>query len=781
MDLSYLYNIDESRSVSSTITETITVPLYSDAYTDLLVRVSLKHIPKKDSLVVTYNGENITLLTDGTMPTDATAASIEYRDEFEYVAAKGVLIFHYAAQGRTFNVSYIPVASRVDAIAINKLVRVSRFVAGLEDTTDAADGETFAIWNKTELLSATNTNIIAWTAIKDRPIQITANAGTPGLMSGADKAKLDRIADTAEVFPIGSIVCDTSTTIAPTTWGGSISFASSNTVNVEPISSNTGVRFSVNVANVLGDLALYTEALKGTTYPDIVAGANNKYVVDQDPRMTNARQPLSHTHSINDITNLSTSLAGKASTIHTHVLSDITDFDADDFKGDTGDAAEIIGCSAVGLAAGSSPYVENVGTTSSADFVFGIPQGAKGDTGDPFTYDMFTEEQLEALRGPQGIQGERGDDPPNAVMSTDIYGSWTKDGIYIDTNEDKTALTISEGTLYLSGLLGDITAEEATAAADYITCDRILIRDSNNSIRLFYSGDTSLLPYDATKVTLTFHVVEDEDTGIVSVTYDQDILTASGTVSSTNNVLGEVNEDGLTFYSLVSLNAERDDDVSVVFNVGTMGCLVVYYTEYGFVCEGFSTTNAADVDNYPAIYPICSIDVYTASLTLEGETTYQFISSVSDLQIRYPVIRAIQGNAADVSAAMTQYSFDADDWEEAESGTYVLTILTDTCPVGLPFKAIVSSTSSGAQAKTYAMSTDTSIVLHTDPDNPYAELISNTAYAGYILLGTVTSSGNVDDSPIAELTSKVTEYGAIIKDLQQKVLVLTAALAASSN
>ena len=36
------------------------------------------------------------------------------------------------------------------------------------------------------------------------------------------------------------------------------------------------------------------------------------------------------------------------------------------------------------------------------------PRGYKGDKGDPFTYSDFTAEQLEALRGPQGIQGERG-------------------------------------------------------------------------------------------------------------------------------------------------------------------------------------------------------------------------------------------------------------------------------------------------------------------------------------------------------------------------------------
>ena len=35
--------------------------------------------------------------------------------------------------------------------------------------------------------------------------------------------------------------------------------------------------------------------------------------------------------------------------------------------------------------------------------------GPKGDTGAPFTYEMFTEKQLEGLRGPQGPVGPQGD------------------------------------------------------------------------------------------------------------------------------------------------------------------------------------------------------------------------------------------------------------------------------------------------------------------------------------------------------------------------------------
>ena len=36
------------------------------------------------------------------------------------------------------------------------------------------------------------------------------------------------------------------------------------------------------------------------------------------------------------------------------------------------------------------------------------PQGPQGEKGDPFTYADFTPEQIESLRGPQGLPGEKG-------------------------------------------------------------------------------------------------------------------------------------------------------------------------------------------------------------------------------------------------------------------------------------------------------------------------------------------------------------------------------------
>ena len=43
-----------------------------------------------------------------------------------------------------------------------------------------------------------------------------------------------------------------------------------------------------------------------------------------DPRLSNARTPTAHTHPISDVTNLQTTLDGKAAAVHTHVIGDVT-------------------------------------------------------------------------------------------------------------------------------------------------------------------------------------------------------------------------------------------------------------------------------------------------------------------------------------------------------------------------------------------------------------------------------------------------------------------------
>lgn len=67
-------------------------------------------------------------------------------------------------------------------------------------------------------------------------------------------------------------------------------------------------------------------------------------------------------------------------------------------------------------AGGQAPYVGENGNWFVRETDTGV--SATGPKGDPFTYEDFTAEQLEALRGPRGIQGERGETGPQGAAFT---------------------------------------------------------------------------------------------------------------------------------------------------------------------------------------------------------------------------------------------------------------------------------------------------------------------------------------------------------------------------
>jgi oxalate decarboxylase/phosphoglucose isomerase-like protein (cupin superfamily) len=52
--------------------------------------------------------------------------------------------------------------------------------------------------------------------------------------------------------------------------------------------------------------------------------SSTKAVRADDSRLSDARTPTAHTHAISDVTNLQTSLDGKAAASHTHAISDVT-------------------------------------------------------------------------------------------------------------------------------------------------------------------------------------------------------------------------------------------------------------------------------------------------------------------------------------------------------------------------------------------------------------------------------------------------------------------------
>lgn len=93
--------------------------------------------------------------------------------------------------------------------------------------------------------------------------------------------------------------------------------------------------------------------------------------------------------------------------------------------------------------------------------VYTVNRGPKGDTGEPFTYEDFTPEQLESLKGPkgdtgpqgpqgevgpqgeQGIQGPQGEPGQNA----DLYAFQIEDGdlyVYYEDSENIPQFSINE-------------------------------------------------------------------------------------------------------------------------------------------------------------------------------------------------------------------------------------------------------------------------------------------------------------------------------------------------
>lgn len=87
-------------------------------------------------------------------------------------------------------------------------------------------------------------------------------------------------------------------------------------------------------------------------------------------------------------------------------------------------------------------------------------KGEPGKDGKPFTYDMFTSEQLEALKGPRGEQGPPG--PPGTGANVDLSPYATKqeaDNLYLKKVDIRNYLT----------MLGDPKYALKTELSDYLS------------------------------------------------------------------------------------------------------------------------------------------------------------------------------------------------------------------------------------------------------------------------------------------------------------------------
>lgn len=88
------------------------------------------------------------------------------------------------------------------------------------------------------------------------------------------------------------------------------------------------------------------------------------------------------------------------------------------------------------------------------------PKGEPGKDGKPFTYDMFTQEQLESLKGPRGEQGPPG--PPGTGSNVDLSAYATKqeaDNLYLKKVDIRNYLT----------MIGDIKYALKTELSNYLS------------------------------------------------------------------------------------------------------------------------------------------------------------------------------------------------------------------------------------------------------------------------------------------------------------------------
>lgn len=398
MKIQKLYNLDESRTIVFR-EELVTIPEDSDG------RVYLTHIPKKGTLnIQTTEGKYFKVIDNGEpLPGEVFC---DYREEYDYVSAKGILIFNKSdiSKGYGFNIEYVPVASRIDAGVINQLIDFNNIY---NDN----------IWSKDDLLNPENENIILWTAILNRPLLATEDED--GLLSKEDKRKLNDIPAGEISTPLTSLVFTTNsavpdpTTIQPTYWGDPTNIKLNTGFAVTKTGDNSiAVSLIKNdLIDVLGLTYNYLAALPGATGDDkSPAGpsSENKYVLDSDIRLINARAPLTHQHSIDQIISLEEVLSGKSDINHTHNLTDITGWEQ--AKGEDGKSPQVEVASTVTLPAGQQAQVINVtGDPFDVQLQFKIPKGADG----AMRWEDLTEEQKEQMQ----IVGDKGDPGiPAAVL-----------------------------------------------------------------------------------------------------------------------------------------------------------------------------------------------------------------------------------------------------------------------------------------------------------------------------------------------------------------------------
>ena len=128
------------------------------------------------------------------------------------------------------------------------------------------------------------------------------------------------------------------------------------------------------------------------------------------------------------------------------------------------------------------------------------PKGEPGKDGKPFTYDMFTQEQLESLKGPRGEQG-----PPGTGANVDLSAYTTKqdaDNLYLKKVDIRNYLTMLGDPKYalkteLSDYLSKTDATNNYAQKGWATQTFAYKNDLGTFIKKNEIGQYALTPGDA--------------------------------------------------------------------------------------------------------------------------------------------------------------------------------------------------------------------------------------------------------------------------------------------
>lgn len=131
------------------------------------------------------------------------------------------------------------------------------------------------------------------------------------------------------------------------------------------------------------------------------------------------------------------------------------------------------------------------------------PKGEPGKDGKPFTYDMFTQEQLESLKGPRGEQGPPG--PPGTGASVDLSAYTTKqdaDNLYLKKVDIRNYLAMLGDPKYalkteLNNYLSNTDAANNYAQKGWATQTFAYKNDLGVYIKKSEIGQYALTPGDA--------------------------------------------------------------------------------------------------------------------------------------------------------------------------------------------------------------------------------------------------------------------------------------------